>query len=154
MLPKAAFLQIPRTAYLPNQWDPSAGPFPEGQFTLPWAFELPTCLGSSELHQSLCWQPCTSGRAPASPPRKAVWGNATGWLSQRFGVPAGVSAAGEAKKERTSKKKKKKNISHKYQIFKTAQQKGNLKQILNSWLIFKAGQYFSRVTFSRQIYCV
>lgn len=76
---------------------------------------FPTCLGSSELHQSLCWQPCTSGRAPAGLPRKAVWGNATGWLSQRFGVPAEVSAAWE---ERNRLFFFFFLTSHKYQIFK------------------------------------
>lgn len=61
----------------------------------PWAVGLPTCLGPSGPHRSLCSWPCTSGRVPAGPGRKALWENATGWLSRLAGVPAGCCAVWE-----------------------------------------------------------
>lgn len=105
--PRQPALQMCLRAAHPQQEWPKHGHCPETRF-LPMdapsrASELPTCLGpSGRRHPSLSSSPCTSGRGPAGPWRRALWGNATGWSSQRSGVPGELWASWETKKEKKS----------------------------------------------------
>lgn len=69
--------------------------------SLAWGV-LPTCPGSSELPQSLRSKTCLSEKVPVSLRGTAVWGNATGSLSQLSCVPAEICAAWETKTGRKS----------------------------------------------------
>lgn len=121
----------PVTAPLSNQRGPTMGHCPETRFSPSRhpalrAAGLPTCLGLSGHHRSLCSWPCTSGTVPAGPGRKALWENATGWSSQLSGAPAECCAVWEERKSFLT--------SQKCQVSQTAQQKDNQDEFENaSW---------------------